>query len=135
MCVLVSLSDIRFRRIPNSYILLLSLIAINLAIISNIGFGVLFGVAATLISSLLLRRWFGFGDIKLVMALSFALPWSQWLFAIWLTLILGGLLALVYLIKNRLIAVRESITLPYGVAICGGFYLTIFTFHLHSVGI
>jgi prepilin peptidase CpaA len=135
MCVLVSVSDIRFRRIPNSHILLISVLSIGLTIIGNIGFGVLIGVAVTLMSSLLLRRWFGFGDIKLVMVLSFALPWSQWLLAIWLTSILGGLLALVYLIKGWLTAGRESKTLPYGVAICGGFYLTILTFHLHSVGI
>jgi prepilin peptidase CpaA len=87
------------------------------------------------VSSILFKRWLGFGDIKLVIALSFALPWSQWLLAIWLTLMLGGLLASFYLIKRRLVEDRKSITLPYGVAICGGFYLTIFTFHLQLVGI
>lgn len=135
MCVLICFSDIRYRRISNGYILVLGLLAIILAILTELDVSVLSGVVVTLLSSILLRRWFGFGDIKLVMALSFALPWSQWLVAIWLTSILGGLLALIYLIKRRLVTNRESVTLPYGVAICGGFYVTIFTFHLHSVGI
>jgi prepilin peptidase CpaA len=132
--VLIGLSDIRFRRIPNNYVWFLTVLALALAIVNGLGLGVLSGVLVTFILSPLLKRLFGFGDIKLVMALSFALPWNQWLVAIWLTTIFGGLLALFYLLKKRVTTITGTITLPYGVAICGGFYLTIVTFHLHSVG-
>lgn len=71
---------------------------------------------------------FGAGDSKLATAYSIALLPNQAIDAVVLTLFLGGLLSVFYLIKDRLILKKkreDECGLPYGLAISLGFYITI----------
>ncbi len=75
---------------------------------------------------------FAAGDGKLAAAFAAALLPSQLLPAVIYTLVIGGVLALFYLVKDRLICqylLKQSREkekgLPYGVAIAIGFYLQI----------
>ncbi len=127
----VSYSDLRYRLIPNwvcLVILFLSLLLITIeqhkAIVGLISTTIVF------CTSLLLFyfRIIAAGDGKLAAALAAALLPEQLLNAVMLTLLAGGVLAVFYLIKDRLILKKkpgEDRGLPYGVAISFGFYLTI----------
>lgn len=76
----------------------------------------------------------GGGDIKLLMAYAFALPPSEATFALLLTAIFGGILALLYLVLYLVGLLRDRYfgnrnrnvpRLPYAVAICSGFCFSI----------
>lgn len=93
-------------------------------------------IAASLLSSLVILlssmilfyfNIIGAGDGKFAAALALAVPWQQLDIALFLTAIMGGILAIIYLIKYRLI-LRNKIKdpgLPYGVAIGFGFFIPI----------
>lgn len=70
----------------------------------------------------------GAGDGKFAAALALAIPWQQLNIALFLTAIIGGVLAIIYLIKYRLILrnkIKQDPGLPYGVAIGLGFFIPI----------
>ncbi len=70
----------------------------------------------------------GAGDGKFAAALALAIPWQQLNIALFLTVIVGGVLAVVYFIKYRLILrnkIKQDPGLPYGVAIGLGFFIPI----------
>lgn len=69
----------------------------------------------------------GAGDGKFAAALALAIPWQQLNIALFLTAIIGGVLAMFYLIKYRLILrnTKQDPGLPYGVAIGLGFFIPI----------
>lgn len=66
----------------------------------------------------ILNVW-GAGDAKFLAALSLFCP-SYWIDLIGLTALAGGVLAAIYLVKNRYTKQKTS-TLPYGVAIASAF--------------
>ncbi len=76
---------------------------------------------------------FGGGDAKLLIAFSLSLPFSLIDDALFLVAISGGLLAVIYLVKYRLLKLVPTtgvLGLPYGLAISTGFYITILGYYL-----
>ncbi|KLV08948.1 hypothetical protein ABT56_01725 [Photobacterium aquae] len=85
---------------------------------------VVFGMTAILVEA----NVFGAGDSKLATVLALALPLSSLPFALWLTVMVGGGLAVFYWLKYRLIKRKlkgMDPGLPYGLAIAIGFYIPI----------
>ena len=133
--VTISISDIRKRRISNVGCFAALIICVWLAASQQrVIEGLINGCSIFLLSLVLFRfRWLGAGDGKLASALAVALPLSQLPLALMLTLMCGGVLAVVYLIKYRVIqrlSRGEDAGLPYGIAISLGFYITILAFYL-----
>ncbi|MFH0270234.1 A24 family peptidase [Vibrio jasicida] len=128
MCLLISLSDIRERTIKNSHVLVIAVlaIAIGIADFSLSSLWVL-GICWSALLFLHVIRVLGGGDVKLIAAFSFSLPTQSLLEALIFVGIYGGILAVTYLILPRPSHVtgegkKSQIGLPYGVAICCGFY-------------
>ncbi|WP_061035952.1 MULTISPECIES: A24 family peptidase [Vibrio] len=128
VCLVVSLSDIRERTIKNSHVLVIAVlaIAIGIADFSLSSLWVL-GICWSALLFLHVIRVLGGGDVKLIAAFSFSLPTQSLLEALILVGIYGGILAVTYLILPRPSHVtgegkKSQIGLPYGVAICCGFY-------------
>lgn len=61
----------------------------------------------------------GGGDVKLLTALALWLPWPMFLRMIMVMALLGGVLTLAMLARHRLLRRRETLRIPYGVAIAG----------------
>ena len=99
--------------------------------------GLINGGGIFLLSLVLFKlRWLAAGDGKLASALAVALPTAQLPVALVLTLLCGGVLAAIYLIKYRLIQAiprGEDSGLPYGIAISLGFYIPILASYLGKV--
>ncbi|MCL1145371.1 prepilin peptidase [Shewanella marinintestina] len=133
--VLCCLSDIFYRRISNKGCFAVLITCVWLAASQQILLeGLLNGLSIFLLSLLLFRfRWLAAGDGKLASALAVALPQSLLPIALWFTLLCGGVLAVIYLVKYRVInrIPRErELGLPYGIAISFGFYIPILTSYL-----
>lgn len=123
-------SDIRQRRISNLSCLAVLVICIWLALSQQqLIAGLLSGCSICFFSLLLFKlRWLAAGDGKLASALAVALPIASLSTALLLTVIFGGVLATIYLIKYRVIQKiprGEDSGLPYGIAISLGFYIPI----------
>lgn len=117
------------RRIPNRWLLVLLGNTLIINIVMGIYSGwltalVVFGMTAILVEA----NVFGAGDSKLATVLALALPLSSLPFALWLTVMVGGGLAVFYWLKYRLIKRKlqgMDPGLPYGLAIAIGFYIPI----------
>ncbi|AQS38119.1 Flp pilus assembly protein, protease CpaA [Shewanella psychrophila] len=128
-------SDIGQRRISNSSCLVVLVICIWLAQSQQqLVAGLLSGCLIFFFSLLLFKlRWLAAGDGKLASALGVALPITSLSIALSLTAIFGGILAVTYLIKYRIIQKiprGEDPGLPYGIAISLGFYIPILARYL-----
>ncbi|CAH0529491.1 A24 family peptidase [Vibrio hippocampi] len=132
----VSLSDIRARIISNRLVLITLFISLLLSLISPFLltahiYSVLCAVALSL--ALYVLRVMGGGDVKLIVALSLAIPVDALAGTLLLTTLVGGALSLFYLVKYRvfkLVSVEMGESVPYGVAIAAGFGLTIFNLYI-----
>lgn len=122
-------NDIKYRKIPNQLCLLTAILCLILAYQHHYIVASLLSGLVVLLSSMILFYFniIGAGDGKFAAALALAVPWQQLDIALFLTAIMGGILAIIYLIKYRLI-LRNKIKdpgLPYGVAIGFGFFIPI----------
>lgn len=117
-------TDIRFRLIPNRAILPLLFASLFLSISKGQYETLLYGIAFLIVGVIFLVWFFAPGDIKLASVLvSLILP-DYYLLTLVLTLFLGGVLALSYLLIKGKKFTRER-GLPYGVPICISGYLGI----------
>ncbi|MFA0085639.1 prepilin peptidase [Vibrio sp. 10N.261.51.F12] len=129
MCVLVSLYDIKMRTISNRLLCLFLLFQVaflkheinveSMFIVFSLGLIVYkFG-------------WIGGGDVKYITVLSLSLPINLIVEALLLTAFSGVPLILVYYVKHKFTPGSriKDVTLPYGVAISIGFYLSILSYH------
>ncbi|MGF1724405.1 A24 family peptidase [Photobacterium nomapromontoriensis] len=131
---LISISDITFRRIPNIAIVVI----LGITFILNGQHDVLNGwysaiIVLCLSIILVAMKVIAAGDSKLATVLALAIPLSSLLLALWLTCLIGGMLALIYWVKYRI--ANKTLSgkdpgLPYGVAISIGFYIPILAHHL-----
>ncbi|MFM2668330.1 Type IV leader peptidase family protein [Vibrio mediterranei] len=125
--VLISVSDIRKRIIPNTHLAMLAVLSILIG--SQYYTAPFLHNYIFLIIILLVIyhfRWLAGGDVKLIAVLALALPNFVTVLALWLTMILGGVLAVIRLSKyrfNLISAKNDQRGLPYGVAISIGFCL------------
>ncbi len=122
--------DIKYRKIPNTLCLLTAIICLIFAYQHHYLASSLLSSIAVLLGSIVLFYFniMGAGDGKFAAALALAIPWQQLNIALFLTAIIGGVLAIIYLIKYRLILrnkIKQDPGLPYGVAIGLGFFIPI----------
>ncbi|WP_025819721.1 A24 family peptidase [Shewanella marina] len=129
----ISYWDTRYRRIPNRLVAMVLLTSLLISI-NQYGAGQLLqGLCSSLMVlgvSLLLFKFniMAAGDGKLASALAITLVPSQLLLPLFLTAMIGGVLAIIYLVKDYVInrnRKRQHRGLPYGVAISFGFYIPI----------
>ncbi|WP_299970833.1 prepilin peptidase [uncultured Roseobacter sp.] len=137
LCVAIAWSDMRHRRIPNRFILLLILGAPLLLIGGQMTpktMAASFALALCLFfvgSQLFARGWIGGGDVKLICALVLWFPPGPALWFVYLALLFGGVLALIVLVlrlaaRRGLVTIgsaqrrllEETLCVPYGVSIC-----------------
>jgi prepilin peptidase CpaA len=139
MCVagaIVIISDIMFRRISNRVCLTVFCLSVLAATLqqADIAPHVLsFSVVAIIALVLFFTNVIGGGDAKLMVAFSLSLPLSLIDDALFLMAISGGVLAVFYLVKYRLLKLVPSegtIGLPYGIAISAGFCTVILSYYL-----
>ncbi|MGV2987179.1 prepilin peptidase [Vibrio sp. E150_011] len=127
-CCLVSFYDVKTRTISNKLLLILSLFQVYFIGLGNIHYD---ATLTVLIVGLVgfACGWIGAGDIKYAAVLSLAFPWSFLPQALIITGYSGGVLVCFYYAKHVLFCngSLKEITLPYGLAISVGFYLTILT--------
>lgn len=129
---LVGLIDLIKRKIPNELVWIVFLFSFWISDKSILN---LYSFMIVAMSSVFLfyRQVIAAGDSKLATALAVAIPVSSLPFALWLTAMVGGGLALVYWMKYRLLKQWPKGTdpgLPYGVAIGVGFYLPLVSHYL-----
>ncbi|WP_366522300.1 A24 family peptidase [Vibrio agarivorans] len=137
-CVYISLSDVRFRKINNKSVIVVALCCIFLGVqqltFIDIGYLLLLWIVLLFLFA---KRIIGGGDVKLIAAFSLALPTEQLTLALLLTAMIGGLVSLIYVLidlstrrkffnRERMISINKTAQgIPYGVAICSGFYFVI----------
>ncbi|WP_318446178.1 A24 family peptidase [Photobacterium leiognathi] len=122
--------DIKYRKIPNILCLLTAICCLIFAYQYHYLASGLLSSSVVLVGSMVLFYFniMGAGDGKFAAALALAIPWQQLNIALFLTAIVGGLLAVIYFIKYRLILrnkIKQDPGLPYGVAIGLGFFIPI----------
>ncbi|WP_434144978.1 A24 family peptidase [Photobacterium leiognathi] len=122
--------DISVRKIPNTLCLLAAIVCLIFAYQHHYLASGLLSSSVVLLGSMVLfyLNIMGAGDGKFAAALALAIPWQQLNIALFLTAIVGGLLAVIYFIKYRLILrnkIKQDPGLPYGVAIGLGFFIPI----------
>jgi prepilin peptidase CpaA len=127
--LLVSLCDLRYRKIPNNLLVVFCVVQYSGVYFNNIFVG-----SSIFILALGLLVYFvglcGAGDVKLCAFAALSLPLSSLAVALTLTALIGGALALMSIFlglvtrrRTKPVNYRE---LPYGVAISLGFYITIY---------
>ena len=131
-CFVVSLSDIRERTIKNSHVAVIAVLAM---VIGSADYSLaslwILGICWSALLVLHIFNVMGGGDVKLIAAFSLALPTTFLLPALVLVTVFGGVLAIIYLLKFWWMSWRNKeydsaqIGLPYGIAICCGFYLAL----------
>jgi prepilin peptidase CpaA len=127
----VVFSDLKYRRISNKTVgcaLFISILIGHNHFSIDFFYSLAFLYCALLIIYSL--KIIGGGDIKLMGALSLATPSSLWPYTYVVIAVIGGLLALVYLIikviDNRFqLGLTKLIGIPYGIAISFGFVFSI----------
>ena len=130
---IIAIFDIKYRKIPNVLCLITTIFCLIVAYQHHYLASSLLSSIVVLVGSMVLFYFniMGAGDGKFAAALALAVPWQQLNIALFLTAVLGGVLAMFYLIKYRLILrnTKQDPGLPYGVAIGLGFFIPIF---MHS---
>ncbi|WP_318434761.1 A24 family peptidase [Photobacterium leiognathi] len=128
--LIISWFDIKHRKIPNILCLLTASVCSIFAYQHHYLASSLLSSSVVLLGSMVFFYFniMGAGDGKFAAALAFAIPWQQLNIALFLTAIVGGVLAIIYFIKYRLILrnkIKQDPGLPYGVAIGLGFFIPI----------
>ncbi|MCX8649067.1 prepilin peptidase [Gilliamella sp. B2776] len=130
LCLLISCyTDIKYRIISNYIVIVIFALAmLNYAF----GLGALnYGASGIFLVCGLLMFYCqiaGAGDIKLITVLLITVPTSSIMFFLAVTTFLGLPLVIIAIIYKWLKKIEGGITLPYGVAITGGYILTSLTF-------
>ncbi len=122
--------DIKYRKIPNTLCLPTAICCLIVSYQHHYLASGLLSSSVVLLGSIVLfyHNIMGAGDGKFAAALALAVPWQQLNIALFLTAIIGGVLAIIYFIKYRLILrnkIKQDPGLPYGVAIGLGFFIPI----------
>ncbi|MCT4347410.1 prepilin peptidase [Vibrio splendidus] len=132
VCVYVSATDFLYRKIQNHTLLILLFLQCFLSPLDIQIMSFLLVLGGGLIVYALI--WIGAGDIKYAAVLSLTIPLNDLLWAFVMTAFAGGFLAVIYLVKNKLISKKltrktsnDQQGIPYGIAISVGFYLVILT--------
>ncbi|WP_305460608.1 A24 family peptidase [Photobacterium leiognathi] len=130
LLLVVIFSDIKYRKIPNILCLITAICCLIFAYQHHYLASSLLSSSVVLLGSIVLFYFniMGAGDGKFAAALALAIPWQQLDIALFLTAIVGGVLAIIYFIKYRLILrnkIKQDPGLPYGVAIGLGFFIPI----------
>jgi len=145
--LLAAVFDVARRIIPNELVLAVTVLGITLRILTNPGaLWMSVGIAAltiALLGVLAVRSMFGWGDVKMIAAVTLLVPPTGAFALILAIAIAGGLLACAYLLAGRTLRqslpaagpsrqglaglfdaectrIRTSRSLPYGVAVFGG---------------
>lgn len=132
-----ALGDILRRRIPNLLCLALAVAALAYAGVaggwSQMGWGIVHGLIALVVGMGLFRIGFvGGGDAKFYAAAALAVPLGNALNMLGWTSIAGLFLVIFWMVARRFISgapqgnLKDRQSVPYGVAICCGFLLTMF---------
>lgn len=125
LSVYVSATDFLYRKIQNYALYLLLFLQ---CFLSPLDIQIMSFVLMLVIGLILYKLiWIGAGDIKYVVILSLAIPVDDLLLAFILTAFAGGILAISYLVGEKLIRNKVDVQegIPYGIAISIGFYLVI----------
>ena len=132
VCVYVSVTDFLYRKIQNHALLILLFLQCFLSPLDIQIMSFLLVLGGGLILYALI--WIGAGDIKYAAVLSLTIPLSDLHWAFVMTAFVGGFLAVIYLVNNKLVskkrtrkASNDQQGIPYGIAISVGFYLVILT--------
>ncbi|NOI00823.1 peptidase [Vibrio kanaloae] len=132
VCVYVSVTDFLYRKIQNHALLILLFLQCSLSPLDIQIMSFLLLLGGGLIVYALI--WIGAGDIKYAAVLSLTIPVNGLVWAFVMTAFAGGFLAVIYLVKNKLISKKlarktskDLQGIPYGIAISVGFYLVILT--------
>lgn len=132
MCVYVSVTDFLYRKIQSNALLILLFLQCLLSPLDIQIMSFLLVLGGGLLVYALI--WIGAGDIKYAAVLSLTIPINDLLWAFVMTAFAGGFLAVIYLVKNKLISKKltrktsnDQQGIPYGIAISVGFYLVILT--------
>ena len=118
--------DIRFRKIPNRFILIGLAAGLLRRVVLEGKVGILTGLLSFLLPILFLYFFFllgalGAGDIKLFSIIAIFLNAKQILWCGLWTFVMGGVWSLMCVMHNLLCKNREKIhTIPFSVAILGG---------------
>jgi prepilin peptidase CpaA len=129
-----AIGDARRRYIPNWLCLMLAVVALSYAVMTNdlagVGSHVLHAVLALAAGmGLFALGMISGGDAKFYSAAALALPLSRALSLLGWTSLVGLLLLIAMMILRRSLALREkgktAFTVPYGVAIAGGLGLAL----------
>ncbi|MGF1748009.1 A24 family peptidase [Vibrio cionasavignyae] len=132
-CFIVSIFDVKNRRIKNK--LLFGLLAIQLVCLGFENTHVDSMLVVLFIGLIIFRfGWIAAGDVKYAGVLSLSIPMAMLYEAVLFTAYSGGVLVLFYYVKHRMTpgSQIQDVTLPYGVAISVGFFLTIASHQLQS---
>ena len=129
-CLLVSCyTDIKYRIISNYIVIIVFVLAIlnyvfGLGALNYSASGIFF------VCGLLMFyfRLVGAGDIKLITVLLITIPSNSVLFFLLAIAIFGLPISIIAVLYKWLKKIKDGITLPYGVAITGGYILTSLTF-------
>ncbi|MBV8283528.1 MAG: prepilin peptidase [Candidatus Eremiobacteraeota bacterium] len=123
-CAAAAVTDLRTRRIPNTIPLALALFGVTFNVfggwrpaLSAVAAGILVLVVGTLPFSL---GALGGGDVKLLAACGCVFGLSELLPLVVYTALIGGAVALVFLVLRRISGTKERVRLPYAIAIAGG---------------
>lgn len=127
--LIVCLGDLRWRKIPNRLLIVFFLVQLIGVYLSNFFIG-----SSILILALGMFAYFvgicGAGDVKFCALAALSLPIGSLSVALTLTALIGGGLAVTYMLLGWLTRRRSKPVnyrhLPYGVAISLGFYITIY---------
>lgn len=124
--VRICYTDIFYREIENGVLVLLLIILFLFGLI-NLNSQLLVSLAFLVIGGIFLKGIIAPGDIKLVAVILAATDINYVLLFFVMTLFIGGVLAIVYLIKNRFVdSSAKNNGLPYGVPISiSGFLLLV----------
>ena len=132
VCVYVSVTDFLYRKIQSNALLILLFLQCLLSPLDIQIMSFLLVLGGGLLVYALI--WIGAGDIKYAAILSLTIPINDLLWAFVMTAFAGGFLAVIYLVKNKLISKKltrktsnDQQGIPYGIAISVGFYLVILT--------
>ena len=128
LLVIASVSDIRYRLIPNWSVLALLALFIpwifvgpDVSVVLSLArFATFFAAGVALYA---FGIW-GAGDSKLMAAVALFISWDQLQLFLFATALCGGILALAIIVIRRWWAIER--TVPYGVAIAAGAVLAVF---------
>jgi leader peptidase (prepilin peptidase)/N-methyltransferase len=129
LCVIVSVSDIVYMRIPNAVLLfflplflLLRAISHPLPFLSYV-IGAAAGFLVLLLIALIKPGAMGMGDVKLLGVLGFVIGWQYILFILFLSSLIGLLLGIVIMLAGK---AKWKGSIPFGPSLCAGTLLAYF---------